>query len=137
MLLSLPNIQWDGHNSVENDDVGPEGEEARENSTTLEVIPWQECLEVFANAALPNSVSNPQNDSHTKEEDKDLTNRSSFYVNFEKWLYPSITKPQCFEQTLYWNVLYLQLKIAYPQHQSVHQFVYTCPFKSSTSTVLH
>lgn len=84
MSLSLPNIQRDGHNSVENDDVGPEGEEARENSTTLEVIPWQECLEVFAKPALPNSVSNSQNDSHTKEEDKDLTNRSSFAVNFEK-----------------------------------------------------
>lgn len=36
----LPDIKWDGHNSVEDDDVGPEGEEARENSTALKLIPW-------------------------------------------------------------------------------------------------
>lgn len=76
MSLSLPDIQWDWHNSVEDDDVGPEGEEARENSTALKLIPGQKYLEVSANPALPDSVSNGRNNSHTNEEGKDLKYRS-------------------------------------------------------------
>ena len=79
---SLPDIQWDGHDRVEDDDVGPEGEEAGENSAALELIPQQKYLEVSADPALPDRVSNGQNNSHTDEEGKDLKYTSSFYVHF-------------------------------------------------------
>lgn len=78
MSPSLPDIQRDGHNSVEDDDVGPEGEEARENSAPLKLVPRQKYLEVSADPALPDGVSDGQNNPHTNEESKDLKCRSSF-----------------------------------------------------------
>lgn len=84
IFISLPDIKGDGHNSVEDDDVGPEGKEAREYCTPLRFIPRQKHLEVSANPALPDGVSNGQNNSHTNKEGKDLKYKSSFcvYVHF-------------------------------------------------------
>lgn len=43
----LPNIKRNGHHSVEDDDVGPEGEESRETSG-VSILPRQEDGEVGA-----------------------------------------------------------------------------------------
>lgn len=80
--MLLPDIQWDGHNGVEDDDVGPEGEEARKHDGALNVVPGQKHFEVYSDAALPNSVPNSQNSRHTNEEGKDLKYKSSFNVDF-------------------------------------------------------
>lgn len=75
----LPDVQRDGYHSVEDDDVGPEGEEAGENGVPLNRVPGQIFLEVYSNQALPNGVSNGQNSSHKDKEGKDLAYRSLFY----------------------------------------------------------
>lgn len=78
-FVLLPYIQRDGYYSVEDDDVGPEGEEPGENGIPLNCVPGQIILEVYSNQALPNGVSNGQNSSHKDKEDKDLSDRSLFY----------------------------------------------------------
>lgn len=77
----LPDIKRDGYHGVEDDDVGPEGEEAGENGVPLNGVPGQVYLEVHSNQTLPNGVSNGQNSSHTDKEGKDLGYRSIFLLH--------------------------------------------------------
>lgn len=72
MWSDLPDVQWDGYYSVEDDDVRPEGQEARKDCIACEFIPLKIRPEVAAQSLLPNGVSNGQDDAHTDEESKDL-----------------------------------------------------------------
>lgn len=54
--MVLPDIERDGNNGVEDDDIGPEGEEGGENSIVA-VLPRQEDCEVRALVHLPEPVS--------------------------------------------------------------------------------
>lgn len=96
----LPDIQRDGHNSVEDDDVGPEGEESREHSTNLERVPRQKHSEVCADIRFPNSVSNCQNNSHTNKEGENLKKRQEYIFLFPKM------------HQIKWYVLYAYMSIS-------------------------
>lgn len=69
---ALPHIERDGHHSVEDDDVGPEGEEAREEGTVHPLVPGQVDLEADAHLVLPDGIANGQDHSHAHQEPKDL-----------------------------------------------------------------
>lgn len=98
----LPDVQRDGYHSVEDDDVGPEGEEAGENSVPLNGVPGQIILEVYSNQALPNGVSNGQNSSHKDKEGKDLAYRSLFYcIQIQKSVFSCAPSSQ--GRRFYWG----------------------------------
>lgn len=61
--LMLPDIERDGHQSVEDDDVGPEREEGGEGCV-VSVWPWQEAGELWACVDLPKVVSYCQDGAH-------------------------------------------------------------------------
>lgn len=68
----IPDIQRNGHNGVENDDIGPEGEEAREEGTVHRLIPGQVDLEARPNFVLPDGITNGQDHTHANQESKNL-----------------------------------------------------------------
>lgn len=72
---ALPHIERDGHHSVEDDDVGPEGEEAREEGTVHPLVPGQVDLEADAHLVLPDGIANGQDHSHAHQEPEDLETR--------------------------------------------------------------
>lgn len=59
----IPDIERYGHDGVEDDDVGPEGEEAREKGTVHRLIPRQVDLEARPNLVLPDGIANGQDRS--------------------------------------------------------------------------
>ncbi len=67
----LPNIERDGHHGVEDDDVGPECEEGREDSTVA-ILSGQEDHELRAFVQLPEAVSYRQDEAHEGQETKNL-----------------------------------------------------------------
>lgn len=71
--LSSPDIQRDRHHCVEDDDVGPEGEEGIEQKVVHRRVPGQVALKQGAHLSLPHSVTNGQDHTHTHQEAKDLT----------------------------------------------------------------
>lgn len=70
--LPLPHIERDGHHGVEDDDVGPEGEEAGEDSAVHPLVPGQVDLEADAHLVLPDGVADGQDHPHAHQEPKDL-----------------------------------------------------------------
>ncbi len=71
--FSSPDIQRDRHHGVENDDVGPEGEEGREQEVVYRGVPGQVALKQGAHFSLPHCVTHSQDHTHTHQEAKDLT----------------------------------------------------------------
>lgn len=70
--MHVPDIERYGHNGVEDDDVGPEGKEAREKGTVYSLIPRQVDLEACPNLMLPDGIANGQDHSHADQESKNL-----------------------------------------------------------------
>lgn len=71
--FSSPDIQRDRHHGVENNNVGPEGEEGREEEVVHRRVPGQIALKQEAHLPLPHCVTHSQDHSHTHQEAKDLT----------------------------------------------------------------
>lgn len=69
--MLLPNIERDGHHSVEDDDVGPECEESREGSI-FAILSGQEDYKLRAFVQLPEAVSYCQDGTHDGQETKNL-----------------------------------------------------------------
>lgn len=70
--LFLPYIKGDWNHSVENDDIGPEGEEGREEEVVHRRVPWEIALKKRPYFSLPHSIPNGQNYPHTDQETKNL-----------------------------------------------------------------
>ena len=73
--MLLPNIERDGHHSVEDDDVGPECEEGGESSIVA-ILSGQEDHELRAFVQLPEAVSDRQDGAHESQEAKNLHGKS-------------------------------------------------------------
>ena len=71
-----PDVERDGHHGVEDDDVGPEGEEAREGSVDT-IQPGEEGREHRALLVLPDTVPHRQDRAHERQEAKDLVRGDS------------------------------------------------------------
>lgn len=69
---SIPDIERYGHDGVEDDDVGPEGEEAREEGTVHRLIPGQVDLEACPHLMFPDGIANGQDHPHADQESKNL-----------------------------------------------------------------
>ena len=68
----IPDIQRYGHNGVEDDDVGPEGEEAREKGTVYRLVPGQVDLEAHPDLVLPNGIADGQDHPHADQKSENL-----------------------------------------------------------------
>ena len=69
--MLLPNVERDGNHRVEDDDVGPEGEEGGETGIGA-VLPRQEDGELGALVLLPEQVSYRQDGAHEGQEAENL-----------------------------------------------------------------
>lgn len=69
--MLLPNIERDGHQRVEDDDIGPEYEKGRVASNSS-ILSWQKCCELEAFIHFPDVVSYCQDDAHEGQEAKNL-----------------------------------------------------------------
>lgn len=67
-----PDVEGYGHDGVEDDDVGPEGEEAGEKGTVHRLVPGQVNLEARPDLVLPDGVADGQDHPHADQEPKDL-----------------------------------------------------------------
>lgn len=73
LKFSSPDIQRDWHHCVEDDDIGPEWEEGREQEVVYRRVPGQIALKQGAHLSLPHCVTHSQDHTHTHQEAKDLT----------------------------------------------------------------
>lgn len=87
----LPDIERDGHHSIEDDDVGPEREEGRERSFVA-VLPRQEDHELSAFVHLPEPVPYGQDGAHEGQNTKDLQGEdgeTQMEVKLSKYIHSS------------------------------------------------
>lgn len=67
-----PDIQRDRHHGVENDDVGPEGKEGREQEVVHRWVPRQVDLKQGPHFSLPHRITHSEDHTHAHQEAKDL-----------------------------------------------------------------
>lgn len=71
---SVPDVERNGHHRVEDDDVGPEGEEGRETSVDPRFTREEGC-EHRALLHLPDCIADGQSGAHGRQETKNLMDR--------------------------------------------------------------
>lgn len=86
LCSNVPDIERDGHHCVEDDDVGPEGEEGRERSVNTGFTRKKHC-ERRSFLPFPECIADGQNGAHSCQDTEDLEEQT-----VEKQIY--ITK--CF-----------------------------------------
>lgn len=74
LLTNLPHIKRNGHQSVQHDDVGPEGQEGGERTINPSVTREEDC-EHWTLPHLPDCIANGQNRTHGRQDTKDLIDR--------------------------------------------------------------
>lgn len=67
-----PDVERDGDHRVEDDHIGPEGEEGREQEVVHRWIPGQVALKQRSHLSLPHGVTHRQDHTHTHQEPEDL-----------------------------------------------------------------
>ena len=81
-FLSLPDIEGNRHHGVEDDDVGPEGEEGREHEIVHRGVPGEVALKQGAHLLLPHGIAHCQDHAHTHQEAEDLVYTHTVYMHF-------------------------------------------------------
>ena len=72
-----PDVEWDGHHSVQHNDVGQKDEKSDHSGTTClwvgnKRLPWHERLEIVADQKLPHTTAEGANRAYTEQEQEDL-----------------------------------------------------------------